>query len=193
MNYGKLFRRELAARRRARVVSISSLILDKLAELGEVGLDVFFPAKYPQARLWRRVLGLDGGYQFNRESFSALLSRLRAEKLVERSGSRRRSLWRLTPRGRARVEQVLASATSIPKKDGIRRLVVFDIPEKQKAKREAIRGELAAAGFSQLQKSVWMGDRPLPGDFMELVDVLGLQPFVHIFSVQKEGTLHNRR
>ncbi|MDP3727511.1 MAG: hypothetical protein Q8R35_02630, partial [bacterium] len=76
--------------RRNRTVTLTRVILEKLSELGEAALDSFFPAKYPEARLWRQLLGLDRRYRFRRETFSALLSRLQAAGLVARSGARRR-------------------------------------------------------------------------------------------------------
>ena len=75
------------------------------------------------------------------------------------------------------------------RKDGKVQMIIFDIPEKQRAKRQALRLELAAAGYRQLQKSVWYGERPLPPEILELVDVLGIGSFVHIFSVRERGTL----
>lgn len=166
-------------------LTLSRLILEKLGELGVGTLDAFFPAKYPEARLWRKLLGLDARHRFKRETFSVLLSRLQASGLVARSGSRRRSVWRLTRRG----EEEAARRASADAGDGVARLVVFDIPERERAKRDAIRLELVAAGYRQLQKSVWCGERPLPADFVELVDALGLRKHVYIFSVRRAGTL----
>ncbi len=73
--------------------------------------------------------------------------------------------------------------------DGVERLVIFDIPEKERRKRDAIRLELAAAGYRQLQKSVWHGNKPLPEDFLELVDALELRSRLRVFSVREKGTL----
>lgn len=75
------------------------------------------------------------------------------------------------------------------KPDGIQRLVIFDIPEAMRAKRQAIRAELVSCGYQQLQKSVWLGEKPLSNDFIELLEALDAKPYVHIFSVRKTGTL----
>lgn len=163
---------------------LKELVLEKIAELGEVTLDSFFPRNYPEARLWRSLLGLDRQYQFSRRSFSAILSQLRRGGLVERRSRGRGATWRLTPR-----EQ---SQRAAARQDTIQRLVVFDIPEKERHKRDAIRIELMAAGYSQLQKSVWVGQRPIPDDFLELLDALHLHDHVHIFSVRDPGTLRSR-
>lgn len=166
-----------------RAFTLTSLILGKLADLGEAALDVFFPAKYPEARLWRQLLGLDARHRFNRRTFSALLARLAAQGLAVRRGS----CWRITPRGVRRVARQRSGAPLPP--DGMGRIVIFDIPERERRKRTAIRLELIAAGFRQLQKSVWYGERPLPEAFPSLVDELRLRGCVHIFGVTKRGTL----
>src|SRR3989344_6891953 len=83
-----------------RAATLSRLILECLAEFGEVALSSFFPAKYPEARIWRALLGLDERYRFRRESFSTLLWRLKIQGLVARSGRKRESRWRLTGEGR---------------------------------------------------------------------------------------------
>lgn len=189
MRYGV---RYLVARRRRELrtktlLSMTRLILEELAAFGEATLSAFFPAKYPQARLWRSLLDLDKKYRFKRESFSTLLWRLRAQGLVERSLRAKGTRWRLTSGGwsRLRAEHGATSARS----DGIRRLVIFDIPEQERKKRDILRYELAAAGYTQLQKSVWSGECPLPREFVELIETLGVRRYLHIFSVRDSGTL----
>ena len=76
-----------------------------------------------------------------------------------------------------------------PKKDGVTRLVIFDVPEKHRKKRDVLRINLIASDFKQLQKSVWVGYSPLPKDFIELITDLRLDKMVHIFDVKNKGTL----
>jgi len=75
------------------------------------------------------------------------------------------------------------------KKDGISRLVIFDIPERDRKKRDTVRAELIGYGFRLLQKSVWIGAYPLPKDFLELIDDLELARHIHIFSIRESGTI----
>lgn len=164
-------------------MKLHELILEKVIEFGEGTLDSFFPKKYPEARLWRSMLGLDRGYCFSRRSFSAQLSQLRAQGLVERMGARRNASWRITKQGRLRAAQ------NGNRRKIFQRLVIFDIPERERAKRTAIRVGLIAAGYYQLQKSVWAGRQPLPEDFTELLDALHLHDKVHILGVRHFGTL----
>lgn len=170
-----------------RTATVSRLILECLADFGTAALSSFFPEKYPEARIWRALLGLDGSYEFRRDSFSTLLNRLKGQGLVRRLGKTRGSRWRITDRGRAALRS--PGAGILPRPDGIQRIVAFDIPERERKKRDAIRWALAAAGYEQLQKSVWRGVRPLPEDFLNLIDALNLGTRVHVFSVRSSGTL----
>lgn len=80
----------------------------------------------------------------------------------------------------------------IPPRDGIQRIVIFDVPERDRRKRDVLRLELVSSGFKQLQKSVWTGDRPVTKDFITLLDDLRLHDNVHIFTIQRKGTLRNK-
>lgn len=56
-----------------------------------------------------------------------------------------------------------------PKKwDGWWRILIFDIPDKNKIKREALRGKLKDLGLYKLQKSVWI----CPYNFQNEVEIL---------------------
>ncbi len=172
--------------------SVARIILEKLQELGEGTLDAFFPKKYAYTALWRPLLGLDKPRKITRHTISMNLSRLRREELVEKSGTGRRSGWRLTAKGtRYIAKQPKHIELSNLQKDGIKRLVIFDIPERERRKRDMIRAELLCCKFQQLQKSVWIGEYPLPEDFVSLLDGLHLARNVHIFSIREEGTLRS--
>lgn len=168
-------------------INLTRLILEKIAEGGEILLDSFFPAKYPEARLWRKIIGLDSSYEFKRPTFVAILSQLKAQGLVEGTLRRDRTHWRLTQAGRTTLTEKQHAAP--PRPDGQKRLVCFDIPEHDRAKRQWLRGELIACGYRQLQKSVWIGEAPLPQDFIETLDTLELRGCVHILRVESKGTL----
>ncbi|MEK7075111.1 MAG: hypothetical protein AAB968_05085 [Patescibacteria group bacterium] len=169
--------------------SMYGLILKQIAEVGEGMLCAFLPRMYPEAKIARDILGLDSPRRIPRRTFSTILSRLKKDGLVERSGETRSALWRLTDAGKQYLERERTEVLRCAKEDGIGRLVIFDIPEQERKKRDRIRSELIYADFKQLQKSVWIGYRPLPQDFLHLLDELYLKGKVHIFSIQNEGTI----
>ncbi len=171
-------------------LSIGGAILSLLAEFGEGTLDVFFPRKYSYTRIWRPFLGLERSKKVTRATVSTMLWRLKQQGLVERVGeTKSRMAWQLTGAGKKHLEQAAQDAPTVRKSDGIARLVIFDVPERERTKRNIIRAELVGCGFRQLQKSVWMGNHPLPQDFITLVDDLGLAGKVHIFSIRETGTI----
>ena len=170
-------------------MKLRHLILEKIAEIGEATLDGFFPAKYPEARIWRQIAGARPSYTFSKPRFSAILTKLRAEGLVERRGSRKLARWRITKKGRSLLISNARDAV-IPKEDGIMRIVCFDILEHQRKKRRWIREALLGLGYRQLQKSVWIGYAPLQESFLDDLDLLSLRNQVHIFSVSQKGTLN---
>ncbi len=64
-------------------------------------------------------------------------------------------------------------------------LVMFDIPEAQKAEREWFRFQLKKAGFVMLQKSVWVGPSPLPKAFMDYVKKIKLDKNIKTLRLAK--------
>lgn len=168
-------------------INTTRLILEKIEELGEITIDILLP-KHPKSRLARNLLGLDSYPKIKRQTISSILCRLKAQNLVERHGHKKRSSWSITPKGLKYLKDAIVPV--YPKKDGVPRLVIFDIPEKERKKRDTIRFELVAHGFKQLQKSVWIGFAPLTSDFIESLDYLNLKNKVHIFSVKDFGTIN---
>ena len=167
--------------------TLTRFILEKIGEAGLVYFDAFFPRQYSYARISREFFGVDAYPETNPRTVSSLLVRLRREGLVARRKREGKDVWILTKRGAGRLKRDVVAP--VPASDGISRLVIFDIPERERRKRDAIRAELIACNFTRLQKSVWMGSNPLPEDFIALVDDLRLDWKVHIFSIQGKGTL----
>lgn len=174
-----------------RPLTLSGLILKKIAELGGAAMSGFFPAKYPEARLWRELLGRNDNYEFSRQNFSKLLSKLQSQGLIKHSGFKKGSKWEITSKGKQAIQSLRSSAGIILENDGIRRIVTFDISEKERKKRRWVRLRLLEHEYEQLQKSVWMGNKPLQREFFEELENLRLLKSVHVFSIRGEGTLRS--
>lgn len=179
-------------REQKRKISLVWATLMIMGELGVVTLNAFFPAQYSFSRLWRPLLGLDRAKKLKRKTISTTLWRLKQQGLVTCVGLNKKASWRLTPTGRQYVEDQTSEIKRERKSDGITRLVVFDIPEQERKKRDIIRSELIGCGFRSLQKSVWIGEYPLTKDFIVLIDKLDLEGKVHIFSIRERGTLNEK-
>lgn len=139
------------------------LILD---ELITATLGTFYPHPYYHAFC---------GHTQQR-SFSAALKRLERKYLVGVKRKGRREEWHLTPEGEKLVGRLkLRLALARQKRwDGKWRLVIFDIPERIRDRRNFLRCELEMLGFHQLQKSVWVTPHSLPQGFDAIAAELGL-------------------
>lgn len=157
-------------------------VLNLLAGLGKIAVGSFFPEKYSHSKIYRDLFRDNN---VNQKQVSSMFSRMQKEGLVERSGSKKRSMWSITKNGRIFIKNKSATRKTAPVSDGIIRLVTFDIPEKEKNKRKWIRRELAYLNYKILQKSVWIGTTPFTEDFIHDLKFLHLDRYIHIFSVNK--------
>ena len=180
--------------------SLTRDILEHLTESGKMMVEAFFPRGYAYTEPSRILFGFDRPcrHQFSlkqKASISSILSRLQREELVARDGAKKKSLWRITRKGRGHLrlstqtEKLAKIEYTLPRKDGKLRMVAFDIPEQQRKKRNWLRVQLIACDFKSLQKSVWVGTRPLPEAFINEIDALNLSSHVHIMSIGEKGTM----
>ena len=134
------------------------------------------------------------GIEKTKNNFYALLSRLKKQGFVEKKQKRSGTFWKITPKGQKRLGK-FKNIIKFPKlpykreKDSGLNMVVFDIPEKHRAKRDWLRYVLLSLGFTMLQKSVWMGKNKLPEEFLKALKELDLINFVHILKIFKTGTV----
>ena len=97
-------------------------------------------------------------------------------------------IYQLNKKGKEKIRKFVFNELKInkPKEwDGKWRLVIFDIPEKYKKNRNALRNKLKDMGFYQCQKSAWIH----PFDCVEEIgfakDILNMNPFVKLFVVEE--------
>ena len=65
------------------------------------------------------------------------------------------------------------------------RVIVFDIPERERGFRKWLRTELGLLAFKQLQKSVYIGKYPIPDDLYQDLIKNNLFNYVHIFTIDE--------
>ena len=108
-------------------------------------------------------------------------------------GVKRSFHWSITKKGRVFLKQnqypMAIEVFELPPEDGVTRLITFDIPEKDRRKRNWLRKELIACDYTLLQRSVFIGKRPLPEELMTQINELHISQYLHIVSVDKKGTL----
>jgi len=117
------------------------------------------------------------------KTISATLSRLKRKGLVAISGSKKKAVWNITVIGKRHF--AARKGWLLPAEDGKIRLVMFDIPEGEKSKRDWLRLQLIACDYGHLQRSVWIGTRPLPEELLQELKKRGLNSYVHIVGLEE--------
>ncbi|OHA63647.1 MAG: hypothetical protein A2842_02730 [Candidatus Wildermuthbacteria bacterium RIFCSPHIGHO2_01_FULL_48_25] len=114
---------------------------------------------------------------------------LRKKKLIYIETHNKQIYLRLTEEGEKEAGKFQINKLKVdrPKKwDGKWRLIIFDIPEKLKVKREAFRGKLKELGFYRLQKSIWAHAFPCEAQVHLLREFFALSPkHLRVLEVQK--------
>lgn len=104
----------------------------------------------------------------------------------------------LTKAGKQRLEQRSFETLTIAKPlkwDRYWRLVFFDIPERQKSKRNSLTLKLRMLGCQQLQKSIWIHPFPCRAEIEAITEVFGIRRFVtyvEISEIDGDRQLRNR-
>lgn len=132
--------------------------------------------------------------QEEKQRFYSLLSKLKSEGFI----SSKIGKWSITKKGTAKINDSesknlilkLPSYRYQKEKDNKTKIVIFDIPEKDKKKRGWLRLVLLNLDYSLLQKSVWIGKTKIPEEFLNDIQSLKLMKHVHIFTVEKSGSIN---
>ena len=137
----------------------------------------------PLLRVLTRRCGLRKSAQFVRS-----LTTLKGRRLVSIAEKDGQQILTLSEDGKKRLLQFDLDKIVIkkPRKwDGYWRLVLFDIPERQKLGREALRSKLKQLGFFQLQKSCFIYPFDCKSEITFISEIFEVAPYVN-FIVAKE-------
>lgn len=95
-----------------------------------------------------------------KRNFSAVVKNLQRKRLVSLKYSNGGLTLRLTEKGTALTQRIMfENNTVIPKQekwDSYWRIIIFDIPQKQRYQRNMFRSQLKKYGFKRIQASVWV-------------------------------------
>lgn len=142
--------------------------------------------------LWKQILGQKNPAEKEREQrkrFSQSLHRLKQSRLILISEKEDgKFLVELTEKGARKVKEMQLDDLAIPKQkswDEIWRIVIFDIPNKKRKARDALREKLKKMNFYQLQESVWVSPYPCNQQIEFLVELFKIYPYVNMLEAQK--------
>lgn len=131
---------------------------------------------------WRKI---------NQQNFQRSFQKLSDEKLVKEQKLADRSFKLiLTEDGRQQAKKLSLLGNSInfqkPKRwDEKWRIVLFDIPEKNRVFRDILREHLRALGFFKLQHSVFVSPYPFEKSILELIVLYSAEPYVRVITATK--------
>lgn len=141
-------------------------------------------------------IDLSNDKEKNRRKMCALLYQLKKQGFVAKNINNGKTFWEITANGKKHLEKLI-NKFNLPRKiykkeknNGFT-IVIFDIPEKYRRKRDWLRHALITLEFELLQKSVWIGKNKIPKSFLNDLADLNIIDNIHIFSVAKTGTIKN--
>lgn len=123
----------------------------------------------------------------NHQLLHTTLKRLKDRGLIKQESNS----WLMTEKGREYFEKQLKnflpkhSTTKNHKTIPRNVIIIFDIPEKYRRKRDWLRIELSILGFNQMQKSVWYGPAPLPESFIKNIEEIGILEYLKFFKASE--------
>ena len=159
------------------LTSTSKLLLSLLA--GEEALSTLFPTFH---EIKKRALFGDWK---NQKSFRNSLYQLQKRGWIRFEDRNNKRFVKLTSNGELRALVVKAQFPIIEKWDGKWRIVMFDIPEESREKRDLLRWLLKKRGFRKLQDSVFIHPYPLNREAIVYLKKTGLQNYIRILKVEK--------
>jgi hypothetical protein len=180
-------------------------ILQQQAESTAGLIDVFLSGYGESYRKSRKMM-VEGAPQFKvdwaekyveRQRFYSLLNKLKNEGFIKKDAGKRNNLWNITKKGieklKAKKENNFNNSMSEyeVESDDKLKIIIFDIPEKERQKRKWLRMVLFGLGFKLLQQSVWMGKGRVPKKFLIDLRKQGMLSYIHIFEINKRGTIEN--
>lgn len=116
------------------------------------------------------------------------IKNLTSDGLIECFNSEHKQYFRLTNEGKQKFNQISLEAESSlvsTSWDGYWRIIILDIPEERKSKREALRYLLKKAGFMCIKNSVWISMYPYENLFINIKNDLNLSSEMMIIVTDK--------
>lgn len=133
-----------------------------------------------------------------RQQFYSLLNKLKNQGLIEKKNvsNKKGSIWKITKKGLEKLKLIKEKknfSRSIinykKEKDNKIKVIVFDIPERERYKRDWLRTALISFGFSMLQQSVWIGKNKIPEKFIYDLRNREMLSYIQIFEISQKGTI----
>lgn len=128
--------------------------------------------------LWERV---NKRHLINKNSFNKNLNRLKEKGIIG-------IIDKQISINRQKLNQLYKYRLIYAKPENKSKIIIiFDIPETERKTRNWLRNQIKLWGFTMIQKSVWLGNSPLPEEFQDRVKLLNIKRYIKIFNVQQKN------
>lgn len=162
---------------------------EKFLALLKLGTVLFVAFTAPGAlRIFKDKFEDDSWEEYYPSSIKRTAQKLWRKGYVEIKTEGKDSVVKLTNKGRVEILKNNLDTLEIKKPnswDKQWRLVIFDIPEKEKAKREIFRDKLKRLGFFQMQESVFVFPYPCEKELLFLREVLEIPHSVKLIRANR--------
>lgn len=126
------------------------------------------------------------GYRtnLNYSSIYKTIQRLKEKGYLMTKKEEKNIILKLTQSGRKQVK--LMKIFEDKPWDHKWRIVIFDIPERHRKLRDALRYRLKEWQFKQMQKSVWVSKKDIVDELKSFIKEIGIENWVKIFVASQE-------
>lgn len=133
-----------------------------------------------------------------RQRFNSFIYYLKNDGIISEVNNNGKNLYSITAKGKKKLAVLLKLKNNTipvrqyPKVDNKTfTIVTFDIPEKEKKKREWFRSVLLRLGYKIIQRSVLLGKTKIPQSLLDDLRRLKMIDYIEIFEITKTGSLRH--
>lgn len=127
-------------------------------------------------------------YKKKKKDFAKFIYKLEQNGYIKRLKVKDKSAVMLTPKGLDKVFTIkMKLKEKRQRRDKKWQMVLFDIPEKKRKKRDFFRKSLKYLGYKKLQKSIWVCPHDVLQETKDLIKRYKLESHVELLLVKKIG------
>lgn len=143
------------------------------------------------------LIEMFGELGYSEQAVRLALSRMCRHGWLKREKVETRSYYSMTSKGRNFMEQgakrLFPQVKSNSNWDGLWRMFIYSIPEKQSKLRSIVRKELMWLGCGSLAYGVWISPNPTEKDIEALIQEYKLSNYTEFFLAQGRGLTEDRK
>ncbi len=192
-----------------KIIRILQVLKDSMVDTANL-LEIFLSAGYGvstgrmkyliRAKKQKRQRDKAFFEEFVREKqrFYNLIYYLKSDGIISEAARGGKKYHNISEKGKRKLVALLAAKenamplSQYPKTNGDTfTMIVFDVPEKEKKKRDWLRLVLRQLGYKTVQRSVFLGKTKIPQSFLDDLWKLRMADYVEIFEITKAGSLRH--